>query len=84
MARYECSVCGYVYDEQQEGKTWEGLAATWTCHVCGSAKSVFHPVGRAGDSALGLSKAFVAAHRVFGYGFLALYLFFLWQMAPRT
>ena len=28
MARYECTVCGYVYDEDQEGLTWDAFPAT--------------------------------------------------------
>ncbi len=29
MARYECSVCGYTYDEDQEGASWESLPDDW-------------------------------------------------------
>ena len=28
MARYECAVCGYVYDDDQEAVRWEALPAT--------------------------------------------------------
>ena len=41
MARYECSVCGYDYDEEQEGISWESLPDDWICPGCGSEKSLF-------------------------------------------
>ena len=41
MARYECSVCGYVYDEDQEGVPWDALPGDWVCPGCGSAKDLF-------------------------------------------
>ncbi len=41
MARYECSVCGYVYDEDQEGVPWYGLPGDWTCPGCGAGKDLF-------------------------------------------
>ena len=45
MARYECSVCGYVYDEQAEGEQWQELPDDWPCPVCGAAKSEFRQIG---------------------------------------
>jgi glutamate synthase domain-containing protein 2/rubrerythrin len=41
MARYECSVCGYVYDEDREGVPWDALPGDWVCPGCGSAKDLF-------------------------------------------
>ncbi len=41
MARYECSVCGFIYDEEKEGKKWEDLSGDWVCPVCGAAKCAF-------------------------------------------
>jgi rubredoxin len=41
MARYECPVCGYVYDDEQEGVAWDNLPDDWVCPGCGSAKSLF-------------------------------------------
>jgi glutamate synthase domain-containing protein 2 len=46
MAIYECSLCGYVYDKEQEGKPWDELPDDWTCPVCGSPKSQFSLVGQ--------------------------------------
>jgi len=51
MARYECSVCGYVYDEDQEGTRWDELPDDWCCPQCGSDKSLFSRVE--GDEADG-------------------------------
>lgn len=44
MGRYECRLCGYVYDERVEGKAWQDLGPDWTCPVCGSDKSEFAAV----------------------------------------
>ena len=41
MARYECSVCGYVYDEDQEGTPWDALPGEWACPTCGAGKEPF-------------------------------------------
>ena len=44
MATYECSLCGYIYDEEQEGVRWDELPDDWTCPVCGSPKPEFSVV----------------------------------------
>ncbi len=49
MARFECTVCAFVYDEsdhknfsdQAEGKAFEGLPSTWKCPGCGVLKNLF-------------------------------------------
>lgn len=49
MAKYECTVCGYVYDPEKgdpdggvdPGTAFEDLADDWVCPVCGAAKSEF-------------------------------------------
>jgi rubredoxin len=41
MAKYECSVCGFIYDEEKERKKWEELPDDWVCPVCGAAKCSF-------------------------------------------
>ncbi len=38
MARYKCSVCGYVYDEEKEGKPFSELTE---CPVCHQPREVF-------------------------------------------
>ncbi len=49
MARYVCSVCGYIYDEAvgspetnvAAGTTWAELPADFACPLCGAAKADF-------------------------------------------
>ena len=41
MAKYECSACGYIYDEEKEEKKWDELPPDWTCPVCGVGKDMF-------------------------------------------
>ncbi len=49
MAKYKCSVCGYIYDPEKgdpesdtpPGTPFEALPEDWTCPVCGAAKSDF-------------------------------------------
>jgi len=53
MAKYECSVCGYVYDPEAgdpdgkipPGTPFENLPDSWVCPVCGAAKSEFKKLG---------------------------------------
>ena len=40
-AKYECAACGYIYDEEKEGKRFEELPDDWVCPVCGSEKEDF-------------------------------------------
>src|SRR5690554_1959882 len=39
MAKYICTICGYVYDESDG--SWEELPEGWVCPVCGAEKSDF-------------------------------------------
>ena len=49
MAKYVCSICGFVYDESQgipeagiaPGTAWEALPHDWVCPLCGAEKSAF-------------------------------------------
>lgn len=41
MAKYRCTVCNYVYDEEKEGKKFSELPDDWRCPVCNSPKTVF-------------------------------------------
>ena len=50
MATWKCSVCGYVYDEDKEGKPFSELDA---CPVCKQPAAVFEAVGDAGASDIG-------------------------------
>lgn len=47
MARFRCTVCGFVYDEEQEETPFGELPDDWTCPVCGAPKSAFVPEGAA-------------------------------------
>lgn len=44
MAKYVCSVCGYVYDEEKEGVKFADLPADWSCPICTAPKEVFEKV----------------------------------------
>jgi rubredoxin len=52
VSRYECTVCGYIYDPAAgdpesgtpAGTPFEKLPANWVCPVCGAAKDQFKPV----------------------------------------
>lgn len=41
IVKYKCMICGYVYDEEKEGKPFSELAQ---CPVCFAPSSVFEPV----------------------------------------
>lgn len=53
MAKYKCSVCGYIYDPAlgdpdggiKPGTSFESLPDNWICPVCGAAKSDFEKLG---------------------------------------
>jgi rubredoxin len=47
--RYQCSVCGHVYDEAEgdpdtgvmPGTLWEDIPDDWRCPECGAEKSAY-------------------------------------------
>jgi flavin reductase (DIM6/NTAB) family NADH-FMN oxidoreductase RutF/rubredoxin len=49
MAKYKCSVCGYIYDPEKgdpesgvnPGTTFENLPDDWVCPICGAGKDEF-------------------------------------------
>ena len=49
MKRWECQICGFVYDEAEglpdegfaPGTRWEDIPADWVCPDCGTSKSEF-------------------------------------------
>jgi len=52
MAKYECTVCGYVYDPElgdpdggiEPGTPFEKLPDDWVCPVCGAGKDEFKKI----------------------------------------
>ncbi len=52
MKKYECTVCGYVYDPEEgdpdsdiaPGTAFEDLPDDWVCPVCGVGKDDFEPL----------------------------------------
>ena len=52
MDKYECTVCGYIYDPAEgdpdngidPGTKFEDLPDDWVCPVCGATKDQFERV----------------------------------------
>jgi rubredoxin len=52
MAKYKCTVCGYIYDPEKgdpkgnipPGTPFEELPDTWVCPVCGWFKNKFRQI----------------------------------------
>jgi rubredoxin len=52
MQKYECGICGYVYDPATgdpagnipPNTAFENLPANWACPICGASKDQFVPV----------------------------------------
>jgi len=52
MDKYECTVCGYIYDPTlgdrdggiPPGTQFEKLPDDWSCPVCGATKDMFQPI----------------------------------------
>ncbi len=50
MDKFECSICGYVYDPAAgdpdngvaPGTTFDAIPEDWVCPVCGAPKSEFN------------------------------------------
>ncbi|MDO5329623.1 MAG: rubredoxin [Coriobacteriia bacterium] len=38
---YKCNLCGWVYNEEEQGQKFEDLPEDWTCPMCGAPKSEF-------------------------------------------
>ncbi|NLJ24738.1 MAG: rubredoxin [Firmicutes bacterium] len=42
MEKWECTVCGYIYDPYEEGGiAFEDLPDDWVCPLCGVGKEDF-------------------------------------------
>ncbi|MEM2925178.1 MAG: rubredoxin [Methanocellales archaeon] len=52
MAKWKCSICGYIYDPAigdpdgniPIGTAFEDLPADWVCPICGAPKDAFEEV----------------------------------------
>lgn len=44
--RYKCLLCGYIYDEEKEGKPFDQISA---CPVCGAPSSMFQLIEEEGN-----------------------------------
>ncbi len=44
MAKYKCSICGYIYDEDKENKQFEDLPGDWRCPLCRAQKTAFKKI----------------------------------------
>ncbi|MBC8060435.1 MAG: rubredoxin [Clostridiaceae bacterium] len=52
MQRFECVVCGYIYDPTEgdpdngvePGTSFESIPEDWVCPLCGVGKDQFEPV----------------------------------------
>jgi rubredoxin len=52
MRKWQCSVCGFIYDEAAgfpdagiaPGTAWDEIPADWVCPDCGSSKADFENV----------------------------------------
>ena len=52
MKKYECAICGYIYDPDEgdpehglkAGTAFEDIPDDWTCPLCGVGKEDFTPV----------------------------------------
>ena len=45
MAKWQCALCSYTYDDDVEAIPFTELPADWECLICGSPKSAFAPTG---------------------------------------
>ncbi|UCG29129.1 MAG: rubredoxin [candidate division WOR-3 bacterium] len=52
MAKYKCTVCGYIYDPEKgdpdsgikPGTSFDAIPDEWVCPVCGVGKDQFEKV----------------------------------------
>ncbi len=52
MKKYQCNICGYIYDPEEgdidsgiaPGTSFEDIPDDWSCPLCGVTKEDFSPV----------------------------------------
>jgi glutamate synthase domain-containing protein 2 len=64
--KYECTVCGYIYDEDAEATPWGELPDDWECPVCSADTSHFEAKGEEPAAGTARSEA-PAASTLEGY-----------------
>jgi len=47
--KYECGVCGFIYDETTEEKKWEALPDDWCCPICSADGLFFREMAEEAD-----------------------------------
>ena len=50
MAKYQCQLCGHIYDEEKEGIKFEDLPDDWKCPMCFAPKNMFKLVEEENES----------------------------------
>ncbi len=55
--KYECPVCGFIYDESKENTAFAELPESWTCPVCGVPKASFKQIEENASDAGGAKQA---------------------------
>jgi methylamine---glutamate N-methyltransferase subunit C len=44
MCKYLCECCGYIFNEEKEGKEFDKLDDDWKCPCCGVSKKEFRKI----------------------------------------
>ena len=42
--KYQCNLCGYIYDDSKEKIKFEDLPDDWVCPLCGASKLLFNKI----------------------------------------
>ncbi|MBI5815000.1 MAG: rubredoxin [Nitrospinae bacterium] len=81
MENWECSICGYIYQQEKgdaqsgvaPGVRFEDVPRDWTCPRCGAVKEKFHKIGERVLARRALQKFYMAED--FVYYIIAVILF---------
>lgn len=82
MDKFQCSICGYVYDPEKgdpiggaaPGTPFTALSHTWACPRCNARKDKFHPGVKMPEKPSALARLYLAED--LAYYFIAFILFF--------
>lgn len=42
--KYKCTVCGFIYNDDNEKVKFKELPEDWTCPLCGVSKDLFEKI----------------------------------------